>query len=134
MKLPLVFSILLLGLCLSGCIHSNRSTTIHGKVTDDSNQPIANVPIIIAGLRKGTLYHFDKLEAVYTNRQGEYTITFVPSNQYRSLEVANQFNTDSTLYHTYRDYSVTFNNQSKGDCCAAQIGYTSQYDFILLAR
>lgn len=68
-------------LIMSSCKGDRRVTRIYGKVTDNNQQPVANVQILIEG-EKGFLGGSDALRTVITDKQGLYSTTLEPDKKY----------------------------------------------------
>lgn len=132
--LRLLTMILVAPFLLSNCEKSSRSTYIYGKIIDEANTGVKSVPVVIYGLKKGTIGHTEIIQTLYTDQQGSYSLTFIPGKQYSGLELNNAFYQVDSLEDKYRSYNVYFNGQRPSHCCSAQIGYTSEYNFTMLSR
>jgi hypothetical protein len=119
---------------LSNCEKGNYSTYIYGKIINESNQGLKDVPVAIYGLKKGSLGRLEIIQTLYTDKQGNYSVTFVPDRQYSGIDINNEFHKVDSLEAKYRSYNVYFNGQRPSNCCGAQIGYTSEYNFTMLSR
>jgi hypothetical protein len=108
----------------------DRTTTIHGKVIDESRQPVDSIPIIVAtgGLGKpvGT-----PLDVVYTNKDGEYRIVVTPKG-HSSILLAVDLNAEATV--RYKDYLTYLNGGRVNTCCIVSAGKKANYDFLLISR
>ncbi len=134
MKTALFYPILALCLLLnlSGCKKERRSTYVFGRVTDNLQQPVAGVSIVIYGEKLGGLTKGDILQTLVTDKQGLYSTTVIPAKGYSGLQIFNQFYIKSELAKKYKDYDFLHNGQRATDCCPAMIGEDTEYNFILL--
>jgi hypothetical protein len=128
--LPLLLNLCFL-LSLSACKKERRSTKVFGRVIDNTQQPVANVQILIQGTRLGGLKAGVALQRLITDKQGLYSITVVPDKEYSGIQVINQFFYDPALANKYKDYTPYYNGQKAIDCCPAMIGVDTEYDFTL---
>jgi hypothetical protein len=112
-----------------GGIVLDRTTTIYGKVIDESRQPIDSIPIIVEaggiGKRSGSL-----LARAYTDKEGKYRIVVeVPKS---SAILGIDLNAEETINYKY---STAYLNGERVDyCCSVSAGKKANYDFLLLSR
>ena len=118
------------------CKKQDRTTIVFGKVTNEINQPIADVEMVLYG-EKGILGSVSApLKSVFTDNKGEYMVTLEIPKEYHSGEVL-PFWTSSKmpLYEKYEGISDVFlNGQQSQGCCSVPVGQKSQYDFRLVRK
>jgi hypothetical protein len=112
-----------------GGIVLDRTTTIYGKVIDESRQPVDSIPIIVVaggiGKHSGSL-----LTRAYTDKEGNYRIVVeVPKS---SAILGIDLNAEETI--NYKDCLVYLNGERVNDCCSVSAGKKANYDFLLLSR
>jgi hypothetical protein len=120
------------GLWVANCKPLSRTTYLVGKVTNQKKQAVANLPIVISGHRKGIPFQYDAIQTIYTNKAGEYALKLDAGKQFSDLDVTLDVLKFTDFGSQYSGYRVSLNEKSTAQCCSAQIGYTSKYDFILL--
>jgi hypothetical protein len=120
------------GLSLATCQTQSRTTYLVGRVIDEQNQPVASMPLVIAGHRKDRLSQYDAIQTIYTNKAGEYTLKLDAGQQFSELDVTLNLLKYADSSRHYSGYRVSFNEKRTAQCCPAQIGNTAKYDFILL--
>lgn len=133
-KLPYFIILLLTG--VSSCIFKDqdRTTQVFGTVTNDINQPVARVPILISG-KLGFLSTKEKdLTTVFTDTNGKYSATLEVPKGYHSLEINNMWFYDDMLANKYRNHVSSGNQKQASSCCRAEIGEKTQFDFVLILK
>ena len=118
----------------AGCQKESRVTIIYGKVTDTSQQPVEGVKILIMAYRKGTLAQGNVLETLLTDNSGNYTVTVEPGKQYSTIDVINQYFNNPNLNDKYSSFIAIKDGQSIQQCCPANIGQKTEYDFKLIPK
>lgn len=119
---------------VAGCKKEDRTIVVFGKVTNDINQPIEGVEMVLYG-EKGILgSRSTRLKSTLTDAKGEYTITTEIPTDYHSGDTGYEWN-NSALPNKYSGGGgVYFNGQQTQNCCSVKIGTKSQYDFGLVRK
>jgi hypothetical protein len=122
-------------LCMSvSCKKEDRTTVVFGKVTNDINQPIEGVEMVLYG-EKGILgSRSTRLKSTLTDAKGEYTITTEIPTDYHSGSINCEWFRDPKFYNMYTDGALYFNGQQTQECCPLRVGTKSQYDFGLVRK
>ncbi len=128
------FSFAILALFLmAGCLSNpfkSRQTTVFGTVTDnDTDLPVDSVEILIWGLRGSLKPIVKELQTVYTDKNGKYSATVDVPNELYSVTIDNVYNVSK-----YRGFLLFLNGRQTQDCCQADVGVKTQYDFRLIPK
>ncbi|WP_247235525.1 carboxypeptidase-like regulatory domain-containing protein [Telluribacter sp. SYSU D00476] len=116
----------------TGCISFlDRTTTVYGRVTDDSQQPIDSLEVELSGVF--TFGGGLPLATTYTDSEGNYKITYkVPKDFSRGnvfiIPSGKKFDKYKREYLIYVDGNLT------SSCCRIPIGTSKNYDFLLLNK
>ena len=113
----------------SSCfLQFDRKTTIYGTVTDQKNQPVDSILIMVRGKRVQTS---EIITEVYTNKDGYYEISFHLSKRYIDAMVL--IPAYSSKYQKYFKGHEEFRNV--GDSSARELrGCKTEYNFQLIPK
>jgi hypothetical protein len=126
----LIYAAALIG-CAVSCAKEDRTTVVYGKITDDVNQPVEGVEIKLFGEKGITSSISTLLKATYTDKKGEYTITYEVSTDFHSGKIHIYPSSDKYDINTGTLY---FNGQETKECCPLEIGKKNQYDLVLVKK
>jgi hypothetical protein len=131
-----VLSFLFLSLVFSntsGCIRKlDRTTVVHGKVTDQTGQPVDSVTILFAGtigVRAGF-----PIKETLTDSNGSYELVVDVPRKYHSASINLSFSRRQELLDKYYESLVYENGVQTGTCCFVVMGGKTKYDFVLLPK
>jgi hypothetical protein len=123
-----------LALLLSDCfLKQDRTTTIYGTITDQTGQPVDSILLRVRGV---TGLKYDKLKEFYSNQNGGYEIMLDVPKEYSSLSIAIPFSNSLNPKFTnqYLGHYVFRNDVKTNDCCYAELGEKTKYDFQLIPK
>ncbi|KQS31068.1 hypothetical protein [Dyadobacter sp. Leaf189] len=123
-----------LALLLNSCfLKQDRTTTVYGTITDERGQPVDSILVLAKGREwsKETT-----LDQTFSNRSGEYELLVDVPKKFDGVDVVIPFGslTNPKFQSLYKDFRVTKDGQPTNNCCIAQIGEKTRYDFQLIAR
>jgi hypothetical protein len=131
---PVAFALLSAILFLNSCFHKQDQTTVvYGTITDEKGQPVDSILVIVQGV-KGFIYR--RLGQQYSDHKGEYEITLEVPKEFVAVNAAVPFSFDENpkLMRHFKDTIGSKSGKSTGNCCTAQIGEKTRYDFELIAK
>lgn len=125
---------LCLALFLNSCfLKQDRTTVVYGTITDEKGQPVDSILVLVKGREwsKGTT-----LSQTFSNSSGEYELLLDVPKKFDGVDVIIPFGSiiNPKFQSLFKDFYVKKNGQSTNNCCIAQIGEKTRYDFKLIAR
>ncbi|WP_247235522.1 hypothetical protein [Telluribacter sp. SYSU D00476] len=129
-------SFLLLFILLFNTIGCNllvdRTTTAHGRVTDEAGNPVDSVIVgmFSAGFGKTGI----PLGETLTDKEGKYSLAVDVPRGYSTTTVGVPLGYNPKILGKYKSWRVSQNGQRINNCCYAPIGEKSNYDFMLLLK
>jgi hypothetical protein len=121
-----------LALLLSDCfLKQDRTTTIYGTVTDQDGQPVDSILLRVRGV---TGFKYEILKEIHSDKEGEYEIMLDVPKKYSSLSIAIPFSNSLNPKFTkqYLGHYVFRNEVKTNDCCYAELGKKTKYNFQLI--
>ncbi|WP_157488038.1 hypothetical protein [Dyadobacter crusticola] len=125
---------LFLTLLLNSCfLKQDRTTTVYGTITDEKGQSVDSILVIFQGMKDLNL---EILSSEFSDQKGEYDIVMEVPKKFTSINVTIPFfpAENSKYMRLFKTKRSTKNGQSTGNCCIAQIGEKTRYDFELIAK
>lgn len=91
--------------------------------------PLDSNEVTIWGVRGSWKPIVEMLQTVRTDKNGKYTITLNVPERFYSVNVEVQYD-----FMKYKGFFISINGQRTNNCCMADIGLKTQYDFIMIDR
>ncbi len=113
---------------LQGCDKLSRTSTAYGRVTEIGGSGLDSISVIFVAVK---LASEKRLLRVFTDKDGNYSGTVDVPKGYGSLDVLIPGNGNPKYTDVYRDYDIYINGNKTKECCPAEIGGKTQYDFKL---
>ncbi|WP_157488040.1 hypothetical protein [Dyadobacter crusticola] len=132
------FKAMLAVTCLSCLMTScflkqDRTTVVYGKIKDGRGQAVDSILVICQGLRNLT---YETITSKYSDESGEYEIAVEVPSKFTAANVTAPFlSLENPKYlRLFKDKISSKNGKSTGNCCIAQIGEKTRYDFELVPK
>tara|TARA_R110002124_G_scaffold163437_1_gene330786 strand:+ start:612 stop:983 length:372 start_codon:yes stop_codon:yes gene_type:complete len=115
-------------------LQMDRTTTIYGTMTDINQQPVDSILVSIHGLRGLTSEPMGK--EIFSDKDGHYQLVMEVPKKFPGIDVGIPFGTSiNPKFQKYYKGHITYNNEIETiNCCRANIGQKTRYDFQLIAR
>jgi hypothetical protein len=111
---------------LQGCDKLSRTSNAHGRVTAIGGSGLDSVAVVFVAVK---LSGGTALLRVFTDKNGNYSGTVDVPKGYGTLDVVVPTSGNPKYTDVYRDYDIYVNGRKTNDCCPAEIGGKTQYDF-----
>jgi hypothetical protein len=111
---------------LQGCEKLSRTSNAHGRVTAIGGSGLDSVAVVFVAVK---LSGGTALLRVFTDKNGNYSGTVDVPKGYGTLDVVVPTSGNPKYTDVYRDYDIYVNGRKTNDCCPAEIGGKTQYDF-----
>jgi hypothetical protein len=114
---------------LQACDKLSRTSTVSGRVTEIGGAGVDSIDVAFVAYKnisgqKGLL-------RITTDKDGNYSGTVDVPKGYGNLDVAIPSGGNPKFSRVYRGYEIYINGQRTNECCPAEIGGKTQYDFKL---
>ena len=132
--LKTLLTMLCLALFLNSCfLKQDRTTVVYGTITDEKGQSVDSILVIFQGMKDLSL---EVLSSELSDQKGEYEIVMDVPKKFTSINVTIPFfPAENPKYmRLFKTKIGTKDGQSTNNCCIAQIGEKTRYDFKLIAR
>lgn len=113
---------------LQGCDKLSRTSTAYGQVIEIGGSGVDSIAVIFVAVK---LASEKRLLNVFTDKNGNYSGTVDVPKGYGSLDVLIPGNGNPKFTDVYRDFDIYINGNKTKNCCPAEIGGKTQYDFKL---
>lgn len=127
----LLFSLIFL---LTDCFHKQeRTTTIYGTITDQNQQPVDSIMVMVNGLVN---FNEEELKTVYSDKLGNFELVVEVPKKFHAVDVIVPFYpVENPIYQTnYKGFTVQKNDESTDNCYTASVGEKAKYDFQLIPK
>lgn len=110
-----------------------RTTTIYGTITDQNQEPIDSIFVLMYGLVNLTNI---ELNGVYSDKQGNYELVVDVPKKFHAVDVVIPFLPirNPKYEKNYTGKKTRINDSSTNNCCVAPFGVKTKYDFQLIPK
>jgi hypothetical protein len=114
---------------LQGCDKLSRTSTVYGRVTEIGGAGVDSIDVLFAANKmiSGEI----GLLRITTDKDGKYSGTVDVPKGYGELNVVIPTGGNPKFTKVYRGHEVFINGKQTNECCPAEIGGKTQYDFKL---
>ena len=129
-----VYILCFISFLMSSCsLQLDRTTSVYGTITDQNNQPVDSILVVIDGAK---FLFQEPLKEVYSDDKGKYEITVEVPKKYNAVDVGIPFGlVDNPKYEkNYRGITVKKDGKETKNCCNAAVGNRTKYDFELIPK
>jgi hypothetical protein len=119
---------------LSSCfLKQDRTTTVYGTITDQNGLPVDSILVIVKGVQ---FLKYDALAEMVSDQNGNYELMIDVPKKFSDINVVIPFGSsvNPKFQKLYKDFRILRNDVLTNNCCTAQIGEKTKYDFQLTPK
>jgi hypothetical protein len=119
---------------LTSCfLKQDRTTVIYGTITDQNQQPVDSILVLVDGTK--FLTH-EQLKQVYSDENGNYELVVEVPKKFGAVNVLIPFGSsiNPKYQKNYKGKKTFRDDKFTSNCCSASIGQKTKYDFQLIPR